>query len=237
MTGNPDNASSVFVAGGSGVIGQAICHQFGKHHWHVGVHYHTNQESAERTSRIIRNFGGVAIPLKANVQDHAHTDIMVRQFIENKRRLDVLIWAIGISETHLLMRTTAESWFRLMNTNLTGCFHLLKTAAPFFEKQGHGSVVIIGSLSALQGTTGQVAYATSKAGLLGLMKSVAQEWAPWNIRVNAIFPGWHASPLSGSAFPHDIELDNHVLESTLTTEHVAKAVYHLALMEGISGQV
>ncbi len=237
MNTGPKNASTVLVAGGSGVIGQASCRYFGKHRWHVGIHYHSNLESAKYTSKIIQDTGGTATVYKANVQAPSHTCSMVQRFIEHHERMDVLIWAIGIAQSQLLMRTTAESWNSHMLTNFTGCFQLLKAAAPIFERQQQGSVVIVGSLSGIQGTSGQAAYAASKAGLIGLMKSVAKEWAPWNIRVNAIFPGWHASPLSGTAFPKEAELQNHLLKNTPATEDIAKVVYDLALMKGISGQV
>ena len=232
-----DKSPSVLVAGGSGVIGQAICRCFGKQLWHVAIQYSRNHELAKQTSQVIHEVGGTATPYKSNIRDYTQTQTMIQNYIEKHKRLDVLIWAIGISESQLLTRTTPESWGNHMHTNLTGCFYLMKAAAPIFERQQHGSVVIVGSLSGIQGTTGQTAYATSKAGLIGFMKSVAKEWAPWNIRVNAVFPGWHASPLSGSAFPTDAELDNHLLKNTPTSEAAAKAVYDLALMESVSGQI
>ena len=113
-----------------------------------------------------------------------------------------------------------DSWSDHLATNLTGCFNLLKAVAPIFEQQREGSVVIVGSLSSLQGSTGQAAYAASKAGLFGLMKTVAKEWAPWNVRVNMIFPGWHSSPLSGDAFPGDNELDDHLLKKTPAIQQI-----------------
>ncbi|MGB0911291.1 MAG: SDR family NAD(P)-dependent oxidoreductase [Nitrospirales bacterium] len=229
--------STVLVAGGSGVIGQTICRCFGKQHWHVGIQYSQNEQSARQTVQEIHEFGGNATLHKGNVQDHAQTHAMIECFIKEHERLDVLVWAIGISESQLLMRTTPDSWNNHIATNLTGCFNLLNAVAPIFEQQQHGSVVMIGSLSGTQGTMGQAAYAASKAGLIGLMKSVAQEWAPWNIRVNAIFPGWHASPLSGTVFPTDTELSNHLLKKTPDTEDVAKGVYDLARMKSVSGQV
>lgn len=162
---------------------------------------------------------------------------MVQHFVEQHKHLDVLIWSVGIAESHVLARTSTESWTTHITTNLTGCFQLLKATAPIFERQQHGSVVLMGSLSGDVGTTGQTAYATSKAGLMGLMKSVAREWAPWNIRVNAVFPGWHASPLTGTAYPQPGNREHHLFQDFLTTDDVAKAVYTLACMENMSGQI
>ncbi len=227
----------VFVAGGSGVIGKAISQHFGECQWHVGVHYHRNHESAEHTARVIHKAGGSVSLHQANVHNHTQIQTMIRLFLEQQKQLDVVIWAIGISESRLLARTTVESWSNQLITNLTGCFNLLQAVAPIFERQQHGSVIIVGSLSGIQGKTGQAAYAASKAGLIGFMKSVAKEWATWNVRVNVIFPGWHASPLAGTAYPGEADLSDHLLNGTPTAENIAKAAYHLAVMEGISGQV
>jgi len=233
----PSPELTVFVAGGSGVIGKAICRYFGMHRWHVGIHYHHNYESARHTAQHIHDTGGTADLYQANVQNYTQCQNMTRHFQEHSQQYKVLIWAIGFSESQLLARTTPESWTNHLTTNLTGCYHLLKAAAPNFERQQYGSVVLIGSLSGVLGTTGQSAYAASKAGLIGLMKSVAKEWAPWNIRVNALFPGWQASPLSGTAESHERNLDNHLLKITPAITDVAKVVYDLALMESMSGQV
>ncbi|WP_447968180.1 SDR family NAD(P)-dependent oxidoreductase [Nitrospira sp. M1] len=233
----PSRQQTVFVAGGSGVIGQAICRCFGQHQWQVGIHYHCNHESAEQISQAVHTAGGTATLYQANVQDHAHTRTMMQHFVEKHEQLDVLVWAVGIAESHLLARTSTESWTKHITTNLTGCFQLLKAAAPTFERQQHGSVVLIGSLSGVLGTSGQTAYATSKAGLMGLMKSVAREWAPWNIRVNAVFPGWHTSPLARAAYSHERIRDTHLLNNTPNTENVANMIYEVALTENLSGQI
>ena len=85
--------------------------------------------------------------------------------------------------------------------------------------------------------TGQAAYAASKAGLLGLIRTTAQEWGDWNIRVNAVFPAWHASPLSAPGMNTTLANHTHVLHRTPSLNHVATSVYHLALAQDVSGQV
>ena len=130
-----------------------------------------------------------------------------------------------------------ESWADILSINLTGMFNVFKAVGPIFQHQHHGAVIIIGSLSSMLGSQGQTAYAASKAGLIGFMKTVAREWGGDNIRVNAIFPGWHTSPLSGTAFPDTSELDDHVLGKTTTPEAVAQAVYNLSQMNDVSGQI
>ena len=225
------------VAGGSGVIGGAICHHFARYEWHVGIHYHVNQKSAEQTYQHIFDHGGSAKLYQANIQDPQKSQDLIQNFTDTHEQLNTLIWAIGTAKSQLLTKISQDSWTDQLETNLTGCFNLLKAAAPIFEQQQQGSVVIVGSLSSMQGSAGQSAYATSKAGLIGLLKTVAKEWAPWNIRVNMVFPGWQSSPLSGEAFPDDAKLKSHLLRRTPEIKDIAKAVYDLALLENISGQI
>jgi 3-oxoacyl-[acyl-carrier protein] reductase len=95
----------------------------------------------------------------------------------------------------------------------------------------------VGSLSGEQGVAGQAAYAASKAGLLGLMRTAAREWGAFNIRVNGIFPGWHLSRLSEPGWHSVMEHRIHTLHRTPSLKDVANSVYHLALSPGTSGQV
>ena len=227
---------TILIAGGSGVIGRAMCHHFARHDWHVGIHYHDNQKSAEQTFKNILRMDGTAKLYQANIQDPRETRDLIQNFTDTHGQLNTLVWAIGTAKSQLLVKTSMDSWTDHLETNLTGCFNLLKAAAPIFQKQQQGSVVIVGSLSSIQGSAGQSAYASSKAGLIGLLKTVAKEWAPWNIRVNMIFPGWHSSPLSGDAFPDQTELESHLFRRTPAIENIAKAVYELALLKDVSGQ-
>jgi len=123
-----------------------------------------------------------------------------------------------------------------VETNLTGTFHCLQAAGPVMARQRNGAVIVVGSLAALQGGAGQAAYAASKAGLMGLVKSAAKEWGNRNIRVNMALPGWHKTPLAGSAFPHEASVD-HVLGRTPSLEDVAGSIYRLALLQDSSGQI
>ena len=227
----------ILVAGGSGIIGTAICQFFSEQGWHIGIHYHRHFDEAKRTARIIQAKGGTASLLQADCRDFEQVENMVRSFITETGRLDVLVYAVGVSANQLLVRTSPESWTDMVSVNLTGCFIVLKAIGPILQKQHDGSVIIVGSLSSLLGASGQPAYAASKAGLIGLMKSAAREWGPDNIRVNAVLPGWQASPLSGTAFPDPSQLRNHVLGRTSSPEVVANTIYQLTQLKEVSGQV
>ena len=232
-----DNPSKILVLGGSGIIGRAIAKEFGQQGWAVGIHYHENRSSAEETAAAIQKAGGVARHYQADVEDPLQIENLFQSFLQDYGSLDLLVWAVGVAPSKLLTKTTSEEWTHTLQTNLTGAFHVLREAGPIFKRQHDGAVIVLGSLSGEQGMTGQTAYAASKAGLIGLMRTTAQEWASWNIRVNAIFPGWHSSPLSASGMNSALANHSHILNRTPTLTHMASSVYHLALTQDISGQV
>lgn len=229
--------SNVIVFGGSGIIGGAIATAFGQHGWTVGIHYHHHQLAAKDTATTVHEAGGKGFLYQADVADFSQVHTAVQDFLLTHRTIDVLIWAVGVGSSTLLIKTSPENWIRTIQTNLTGAYHVLKAIAPVFEQQKDGVVILVGSLSAEQGREGQAAYAASKAGLLGLMRTAAQEWGDWNIRVNVIFPGWHRSALSEPGLHSAMELHSHTLNRPPSLAYVATSVYHLALSPDISGQV
>jgi len=229
--------SNVLVFGGSGIIGRAIGLEFGKQGWNVGVHYHRNRSTAEEIASVITHAGGDARHYQADVGDLLQIEKVFQSFAQDYGSLNLLVWVVGVAPAKLLTKTTPDEWVQTLETNLTGAFHILREAGPIFERQQDGAVIIVGSLSGEQGTTGQGAYAASKAGLIGLMRTTAKEWAGWNIRVNAIFPGWHASPLSASGMDSALTHHTHLLNRTPSLNHMASSVYHLATTQDISGQI
>ena len=228
---------TVLVLGGSGVIGRAVATEFGRQGWSVGVHYHHNCESAEETVAAILATEGDARPYQANVNNEPQRRNLFQSFVQDYGSLKLLVWAIGVAPSKLLVKTTPDEWEHVLQTNLTGAFHVLQEAGQVFKKQQDGAAIFIGSLSGEQGMAGQAAYAASKAGLLGLIRTTAQEWGHWNGRVNAVFPGWHSSPLSASGMETTVAHHTHVLHRTPSLNHMATSVYHLALAQDTSGQV
>jgi 3-oxoacyl-[acyl-carrier protein] reductase len=109
--------------------------------------------------------------------------------------------------------------------------------APPLLARGGGSIVVIGSHAGFHGSTGQVAYAASKAGLIGLVHTAAQEWGAGNVRVNLLLPGWQKTGLSEGAMPADDSWNGHALGRPPSREEVAMTVLHLAQLNDVSGQV
>ena len=151
--------------------------------------------------------------------------------------LDALVWSVGHTVNRLTVRMTPAEWDRMLDTNLTGLFLCLQKGLRLFSERRGGAVTVLSSLSSTRGGAGQAAYAACKAGALGLVKSAAQEFGKSNVRVNAVFPGWHQSPLAGDAFPGQDRLHAHVLGRTPSLDDVTDFIYRLTTARDISGQV
>jgi 3-oxoacyl-[acyl-carrier protein] reductase len=130
-----------------------------------------------------------------------------------------------------------EDWAEVLATNLTGTFHCLRAMAPPLLASGGGSIVVIGSHAGYHGSLGQAAYAASKAGLIGLVKTAAQEWGSQNIRVNLLLPGWQRTELSKGMMPESAGWTDHALRRSPSIEEIAKTVLHLAQLTDVGGQV
>ncbi len=228
--------TGVFVTGASGGIGRAICAAFAALGWHVGIHYHFKKPEAEMTLRLVEKLGGSGDLFQADIRNRQS----VEQMAEAYRRHDVLPAAVicnaGAAVSQLLMRHRETDWADVIETNLTGTFHCLQAMTPALLGAGGGSIVVIGSHAGFQGRHGQAAYAASKAGLIGLVKTAAQEWGPKNVRVNLLLPGWQPTGLSEGAQPQDGWRD-HALRRPASIEEVARTVVHLARLNDLSGQV
>ena len=228
---------AVLVTGASGGIGRAISLAFAAAGWSVGVHYHRNKAAAVDTLTQVVAAGGVGALYEADIRE-AHA---VQQMVEASCRLgavpSVFVCNAGIGGSHLLLRQRQEDWADVLATNLTGTFHCLRAMAPPLLDRGGGSIVVIGSHAGFHGSTGQVAYAASKAGLIGLVHTAAHEWGAGNIRVNLLLPGWQMTGLSEGAMPAGDNWNGHALGRPPSREEVAKTVVYLAQLNDVSGQV
>ncbi|HNV26728.1 MAG TPA: SDR family NAD(P)-dependent oxidoreductase [Nitrospira sp.] len=229
--------STVLVTGGSGGIGRALCLAFARAGLWVGVHYGSHKEAAEQTFRELSLCRGEGAVYQADIRSRLEIQAMIDAVQERHGRLDVLVCNAGVASSHLVLRCPEEEWLRMIDTNLTGTYRCMAAAASLMIKQGGGSIIVIGSYAGLHGTTGQAAYAASKAGLVGLVQTAAREWGPHNIRVNLVCPGWQPTALAGDAFPAPEQLGDHVLGRVSTLEDVSRTICHLAQLPGLSGQI
>lgn len=227
----------VLVTGGSGGIGRAVCLAFGRAGWKIGVHYRVQKREAKRTAVLVEQHGGTAMLVQADIRDGKQTQEMVNQLLDRWGRLDVMVCNAGQATSGLVLAQPTDEWHADIETNLSGTFHCLRAAAAPMQSRRCGSIVVIGSYAAAQGAPGQSAYAASKAGLIGLVKSAAREWGSSGVRVNLIFPGWQRTRLAGDAFPAAGHFTDHVTGLSPGRTQVAEAVVFLASMTETSGQV
>jgi 3-oxoacyl-[acyl-carrier protein] reductase len=225
------------VTGASGGIGRAIGVAFAAQGWSVGVHYHRGKTTAEETLRLVKKAGGRGTLYEADICERQAVRQMVEAFTRWVKRPSVLVCNAGIATSQLVLRQGEADWADVIATNLTGTFHCLQAMAPPLLAQGGGSIIVIGSHAGFHGSIGQAAYAASKAGLIGLVKTAAQEWGPQNVRVNLLLPGWQKTGLSKSAIPESGLWTNHALRRPPSLNEVAKTILHLAQLKDISGQV
>lgn len=228
---------AALVTGASGGIGSTICEGFGKAGWYVGVHYYRNKPAAEETLRQVLNAGGAGNLYAADIREAESVRRMIDEFSGCTSDSLVLVCNAGLGQSDLLVRHAEEIWDDVIATNLTGTFHCMQAIAPLLIDRRGGSIIVIGSHTGFHGARGQSAYATSKAGLIGLVRTAALEWGPQNIRVNLVLPGWQKTDLTKDVFPEKQGWLNHALHRPPNIQEVVETIVHLAQLKDVSGQV
>lgn len=233
----PHTGRTVLVTGGSGGIGRELCLAFARGGWWVGVHYFMHVQEAEQTLALLSQVGGQGVLYQADIRVGHEAQAMMDAVERERGRLDVLLCNAGTAGGQLVMTCPEDEWRRIIDTNLTGTFHCMKAGVKAMMTHRAGSIMVVGSYAGLQGAGGQGAYAASKAGLTGLVKTAAREWGPHNIRVNLVCPGWQQTGMAGDSFPSGRGLRDHVLERASNLEDVARTICQLAQLSDLSGQI
>lgn len=233
----PGGPGSVLITGASGGIGEALSRAFGSTGWCVGVHYHKGKASAERILGHIERVGGTGALYEADVRDARSVEQMVNTFSQNSPSPLSFVCAAGVGDGQLVLKLHEDKWAAVMATNLTGLFHCLRAMAPPLRQQGGGAIVVIGSYAGYQGSVGQSAYAASKAGQLGLVKTAALEWGRDNICVNLLWPGWQNTKLTEGVNAGKTKWHDHALHRPPALDEVVRTVVYLAQVKDVSGQV
>lgn len=229
------------VTGGSRGIGAAICKKLAGCGAKVIVNYSSSPQAAEAVVAEIKSAGGEAEALQFSVDNSDAVDTAFKGILERCGRVDILVNNAGIALDNLVMRTKNEEWQKTLDVNLSGCFYCARAVSRPMMKQRSGRIINISSVIGEMGNAGQAAYAASKAGLIGLTKSLAKELASRNILVNAVTPGYIQTDMTG-------EMDEATKEKILSSiplgeigsaDHIADAVVFLSLPTSryITGQI
>ena len=158
-----------------------------------------NAEKSEAAVRELGKLGGEAMAVTVDVTDEAAVDRLVKATRERFGRIDILINNAGTNIRKSLHEYSLEEWHRVMNTNLTSAFLCSRAVYPAMKAAGGGKVINIGSMMSIFGASFSPAYGASKGGIVQLTKSAAIAWAPDNIQVNAVLPGWIDTELTQGA--------------------------------------
>lgn len=235
-------APVVVITGASRGIGKAIALALGKAGCKVLVNYARSSKEAEEVCKEIEASGGQALTFGGDVSKEADVESMMKTAVDAWGTVDILINNAGITKDGLLMRMSKSQWQDVIDLNLTGVFLCTQAAAKIMMKKKKGRIINIASVVGLVGNFGQANYSAAKAGVIGLTKTVAKEYASRKITVNAIAPGFIASDMT-SKLGGDIEkkiLEQIPLARYGQPEEVAGLVEFLALSPAASymtGQV
>jgi 3-oxoacyl-[acyl-carrier protein] reductase len=223
------------VTGASRGLGEQIAVTLAGNGFRVAVNYlHSGKEAAE----VVRRAGGGSLAVAADVADSKQVEEMVAQIEDAFGRLDAVINNAGITRDNLLIRQTESEWDEVLATNLRGCFNVIKSAAPLMIKSGGGHIVNISSYSGVKGKSGQTAYSASKAAVIGLTYAAAAELSGYNIKVNALLPGYMPAGMGVEA-PAAMEKARHrsIIKTLSSPVEAAEFVATLLNTENITGQV
>lgn len=227
------------VTGGSRGIGAAICKRFAEQGANIALLYAGNTQKAEETKAALQEMGVKAEAYQCNVADAEQVAAVCKQIIKDFGGADILVNNAGITKDKLVPMMKVPDFDSVVDTNLKGAFYMIKQLYPVFMKQKSGKIINISSVSGLMGNPGQTNYSASKAGLIGLTKSVAKELASRNVNCNAIAPGFVATDMTENLSENNALVDHIPMKRFAQPEDIANLALFLASDQSdyITGEV
>ena len=230
---------TAIVTGGSRGIGAAICKRFAEQGANIAMLYAGNTQKAEETKAALQEMGVKAEAYQCNVADAEQVAAVCKQIIKDFGGADILVNNAGITKDKLVPMMKVPDFDSVVDTNLKGAFYMIKQLYPVFMKQKSGKIINISSVSGLMGNPGQTNYSASKAGLIGLTKSVAKELASRNVNCNAIAPGFVATDMTENLSENNALVDHIPMKRFAQPEDIANLALFLASDQSdyITGEV
>lgn len=232
------NGKVALITGASRGIGKAIALRFASEGADIAF---TDIKINDDTVKELEALGVKVGAYASNAADFADTQKTVEQILADFGRIDILVNNAGITRDGLMLRMDEAQWDAVINVNLKSAFNYIHAVIPIMSKQRGGSIINMSSVVGVSGNAGQCNYSASKAGLIGLAKSIAKEMGPRGIRANCIAPGFIISDMT-AALPQEVRdawAKNIPLRRGGTVDEVAKVALFLAsdLSSYVSGQV
>ena len=229
------------VTGAGRGIGSAIAKTLAANGAFVIVNYNGSKEKAEAVVEEIKKSGAEAAAVQCDVSDYAACGKMVEELIASYGHIDILVNNAGITRDNLILKMSEEEFDAVLNTNLKGTFHTIRHLSRYFVKQRAGRIINLSSVSGVMGNAGQANYSASKAGVIGLTKSVARELARRGITCNAVAPGYIETEMTAQMpeAAKEAVKQQIPLQRTGTVWDIAEMVAFLASQKAsyITGQV
>lgn len=190
MAGPSADGRTALVTGAAKGIGRSVALRLAECGVRVAVNYKSSADQAAEVAGLIKEQGGEALTVQADVSDLSQVTAMVEKVTEAWSQVDILVNNAGIIEDGLLVRMSDDAWHRVIDTNLNGTFYCTRAVLRAMLRRRWGRIINIGSVVGMRGNPGQANYTASKAAIIGFTKAVAKEVATRNITVNCVAPGY-----------------------------------------------
>ena len=232
---------SAIVTGGSLGIGSSIALKLAEYGANVAINYRKHKEEADEVINKVKSLGRKGLVVQADISNFEDAGKMVDAVIKEFGSLDILVNNAGINWDGVIWKMTEEQWDSVIDINLKGYFNYIRAVAPIFREQKSGKIINVTSINGLRGKFGQANYSASKAGIIGLTKTVAKELGKYSINVNAIAPGLIETDMMKNATEEvrNMAIAEIVLNRIGQPEEVAEVVAFMCsdLARHITGEV
>lgn len=228
---------TAIITGGSRGIGRATAKALAERGANTAILYAGNEEAAQETVKECEALGVKAQAWKCNVADGEAVKAVVGEIRKSFDSVDILVNNAGITKDGLVLMMKEDAFNDVIDVNLRGAFHMIRHIAPLMVRGKFGRIVNVSSISGIMGNAGQANYSASKAGLIGLTKSVARELAGRNITCNAVAPGFISTDMTAGFREEEGLAASIPLGRMGRPEEVAKAIVFLLESEYITGEV